>query len=107
MLQITDQAASHLQRIRGKKGHDASSVARLVHSDGRVKLLFADAPERGDEVVGFDGIRVCVAAEVAQAFADATIDARTKDGRTWLVVGRGQRAGAPSAAPVSRAGSTR
>ena len=87
MLNITTQAADHIQRVRGERGLDDSSIARFIRREGRVKLTFAKAAESGDKVHRLDGLRVAVAPEVADTFTDTTVDARTKDGKTWLVVG--------------------
>lgn len=85
-MHITEQAASHLQRIRTEKGHDDSKAARLVRNAGRVGLTFTAEPEHGDEVVGFEGIRVFIAPDVATTFEQSTIDAQTEDGKTFLVL---------------------
>jgi Fe-S cluster assembly iron-binding protein IscA len=96
MLQLTQQAAQHLVRVRGERGFDAEAAARFVSSGTGVGLTFARRPEPDDHVIKTSDIAIYVAPQVAEKLDAATIDVGEKDGRMGLVLKR-RRTPAPKA----------
>jgi Fe-S cluster assembly iron-binding protein IscA len=86
MMQITERAATYLERLRSEKGLDGKSGVRFVRNGAKVALRFAPAPEKGDRVVRRDGLAVYLAPEVVEKFDRSIVDARTREARTWLVL---------------------
>lgn len=84
MLQLTNDAVSHLARIRRERGQDGTAV-RLVRNNGRLGLTFAAAPEPDDRTIGAGEITVCVPPDVAETLANSTIDVKTEEGKSLLV----------------------
>ena len=85
MIQITRRAALYLEQLRSVRGFSQRAAARLVDRNGRVGLTFAERPERGDQLVPRRGLDIYLEPRVANRLDGSLIDARTKDGRTWLV----------------------
>lgn len=92
MLQLSPQAIDHLLRVRSQKGLDATAIPRFVRKAGRIGLTFARGPESGDMLVD-DGRMSTLIASSAADLVDATIDVRTEDDRSVLVVRRRRPAG--------------
>jgi hypothetical protein len=64
MLQITDQATTHLLRARTERGFDEQAGARFVRSSVGVGLTFSPAPEPGDEVLAGSALPIYVAEDI-------------------------------------------
>ena len=87
MLRLTPQAIDHLQRVRREKGFETTAIPRFVRDAGRLGLTFAKGPETGDRVVDNGRLSTLVASS-ASDLDNATIDVRTDEGRSILVVRR-------------------
>jgi Fe-S cluster assembly iron-binding protein IscA len=106
LLRLTPQAIDHLTRIRKERGVDSSLVPRFVRASGRLRLTFAKGPETGDRVVDDGRLPAIVASSASDLIDDATIDVRTQEGKSILLVRRRRRATSPaSAASTSSAAS--
>ncbi len=98
MLKLTPQAVDHLSRLRREKGLEANLVPRFVRSSGRLRLTFAKGPETGDRVVDDGRLSTIVASSASDLIDDATIDVKTEEGRSVLLVRRRRRSTAPATA---------
>lgn len=79
MLEITQQAAAHLIRLRAEGGHGPESGARFVRGTSSVAVTFALEPQPGDLILtGYD-LTVYVAEDVAEILDRSVID-ETSDG---------------------------
>jgi Fe-S cluster assembly iron-binding protein IscA len=86
MLQLTTEAARHLISLRRERGVGEDAGARFVGRGGRVGVTFAPGPVAGDHVVEAPSIKVFVAADIAEAMDQSTIDAQDENGITGLVI---------------------
>jgi Fe-S cluster assembly iron-binding protein IscA len=98
MLKLTTKAANHLRKVRKERGLDERAGARFVGKGGRVRLTFANAPQKGDKVVKGADIPVYVAPDVADTLDQSIIGARVQEGRTVLIFRRKAAAQATAAA---------
>jgi Fe-S cluster assembly iron-binding protein IscA len=104
MLRLTPQAIDHLARVRREKGLDSGLVPRFVRNSGRLRLTFARGPETGDRVVDDGRVSTIVASSASDLIEDATIDVRTEEGKSVLVVRRRRSGAAPASAPAGAPG---
>jgi Fe-S cluster assembly iron-binding protein IscA len=88
MLKLTPQAIDHLLRVRREKGLDTDAIPRFVRKAGRLGLTFARRPASGDRVVDDGRLSTLVASSASDLLDAATIDVRTEEGRSVLVVRR-------------------
>jgi Fe-S cluster assembly iron-binding protein IscA len=103
MLRLTSDATNHLVRVRQERGAGTDAGARLVRGGGGVRLTFTQTPEQGDKIVDASDIKVFVAPEIADALDTSVIDAKTEDGRTYLVIrATNGKSGAGAAKPSSK-----
>lgn len=87
MLQITEQATTHLLRARTEHGFDEHAGARFVRGSAGVGLTFASAPEPGDQVVAAgSALPVYVAEDAAAVLDQAVIDVAADNGESRLVL---------------------
>jgi Fe-S cluster assembly iron-binding protein IscA len=86
MLQITDQATTHLLRARAEGGFDKGAGARFVRGSAGVALTFASAPEPGDRVLAGSGLPIYVAEDVSAVLDRAVIDVAPDNGESRLVL---------------------
>jgi Fe-S cluster assembly iron-binding protein IscA len=86
MLEITQQATSHLIRVRAEQGYSADAGARFVRGTTGVGLTFATQPEQGDVVLAGPDLHVYVAEEVANVLDNAVIDETSEDGGSRLIL---------------------
>jgi Fe-S cluster assembly iron-binding protein IscA len=103
MLRLTSDATDHLVRVRQERGATKDAGARLVRGGGGVRLTFSQSPEQGDKVIDASDIKVFVAPEIADALDSSVIDAKTEDGRTYLVIRATNGKSASGAKPASKA----
>jgi Fe-S cluster assembly iron-binding protein IscA len=94
MLQITPQAEQHLIVLRVERGFGDKDGVRFLTNAGGVGLTFTAAPDPDDRVVEGTNLPIYVAPEAVAALEEATIDAKTEDGKTVLVIRRQRRPGA-------------
>jgi len=94
MLQLTVRAATLLKQERSQRGVPESFGLRIAQSesDSRspVHLEFTEAPAPGDEVSETNGLRLFVAAEIAEPLTEQAIDTKESDEGANLVI-RDQR----------------
>lgn len=93
MLQITPAANAHLIRLRKEQGLDERQAARFVAHEGKVRLTFASGGQPGDRELAGAGIRVLIAADVADRLDHAVVHAREDGGKGVLVIQDAPRAG--------------
>ena len=86
MLEITQQAAAHLIRLRAEGGHGPESGARFVRGTSSVALTFALEPQPGDLILAGYDLTVYVAEEVAEILDRSVIDATTDGGGVRLAL---------------------
>ncbi len=87
MLQVTPEAAKHLLRLRQERGFLPTTAPRFARGGAaRVGVTFVDGPEPDDRVVDGTQIPVYVAADIADALDSSVVDARSKEGKTVLVL---------------------
>lgn len=86
MLQITDQATTRLLRARTEGGFDEKAGARFVRGSAGVGLMFAPAPEQGDQVLTGSALPIYIAEEVSAVLDQAVIDVAADDGESRLVL---------------------
>lgn len=86
MLQITEQATTHLVLARTERGFDELAGARFVRGSAGVGLTFAPAPEPGDQVLGGTTLPIYVAEEVSAVLDQAVIDVAADAGEARLVI---------------------
>lgn len=91
MLQITPQAEKHLIDLRVERGFDDKDGVRFMTSAGGVGLTFTAAPDPNDRVVEGANLPVYIAPEAVAALEEATIDSKTEDGKTVLIIRRQRR----------------
>jgi Fe-S cluster assembly iron-binding protein IscA len=103
MLRLTSDATDHLVRVRQERGAANDAGARLVRGGGGVRLTFSQSPEQGDKVIDASDIKVFVAPEIADALDSSVIDAKTEDGRTYLVIRATNGKSRTGAKPASKA----
>jgi Fe-S cluster assembly iron-binding protein IscA len=87
MVQLTESAAKHLVRLRDERDRGTDSP-RFVLRRSRLRLTFAPTPEPGDAVVEHGELSVYVASDVVSSLDQAVIDARKKDGKSFLILRR-------------------
>ncbi len=94
MLQVTARAATLLKEERSRQGIPDDFGLRVGRptSDARdaLELRFTPEPRRDDEVGETNGLRVFVAAEVAEPLAEQAIDTQSSESGSDLVL-RDQR----------------
>jgi hypothetical protein len=88
MVQVTQQAAGRLVRLRDQRGFDRSFGARFVRGNNGVTLTFAATPQPGDQAVegGDLPISIFLAPDVVPALIGSTIDVKDRDGKEALVL---------------------
>jgi hypothetical protein len=87
MLQITEQATTHLLRARTESGFDEHAGARFVGGSAGVGLTFASAPEPGDQVLAAGSpLPIYVADDISAVLDQAVIDVAPDDGESRLVL---------------------
>lgn len=94
MLQITPQAEQHLIVVRVERGFDDKDGVRFLTNAGGVGLTFTAAPDPDDRVVEGANLPVYIAPDAVAALEQATIDIKTEDGKTVLVIRRQRHPGA-------------
>jgi Fe-S cluster assembly iron-binding protein IscA len=80
MLQVTARAATILKEARSQRGVPETFGLRVAqptsNSQSPIHLEFAESPALGDEVSEVNGLRLFVAAEVAEPLTEQAIDAQ-------------------------------
>ena len=84
MLQVTDRAAEILEQERAGRGVPDSFGLRVrqdgSNSTSMLHLEFTEEPVPGDQIGETNGVRLFVAADIADALADHAIDAAEDTG---------------------------
>jgi hypothetical protein len=103
MLRLTDQAADHLVNVRRERNLGAKAMPRFSRRAGKLVLKFVESPSEGDRLIHGGRISVLVAEDAVVRLESAFIDAKSKEGRTYLVVRKSSRdeAHAPRASRAS------
>lgn len=91
MLQVTEAAAAVVETMRQQAGAPEQAGVRIQLTqtdDGQegIGLAFREEPEQGDEITEQSGIKVFVQQELTDTLSEATLDARTTEEGTELVV---------------------
>jgi hypothetical protein len=91
MLAVTELALERLSRKLTRRGVAEGMALRFARQDGRWTLRL-DRESAGDTAFSHDGRKVLLLdAEVSQAMADMTLEARRTGGRARLKLRRGER----------------
>jgi Fe-S cluster assembly iron-binding protein IscA len=93
MLQITPQAEEHLIHLRVERGFNERDGVRFLTNAGGVGLTFTTSPDPDDRVVQGTNLPIYIAPNAVAALEEATIDAKTEEGKTVLVIRRQRRPG--------------
>lgn len=77
MLSITENAKAAITGITSQSGLPTSGGIRLTLAEDadRVEMSLSPEPERGDDVIDEDGVRVFVEEAVSPLLAEHTLDA--------------------------------
>ena len=80
MLQVTARAATILKEARSQRGVPETFGLRVAqptsNSQSSVHLEFTEQPAPGDQVSEANGLRLFVAAEIAEPLTEQAIDAQ-------------------------------
>jgi Fe-S cluster assembly iron-binding protein IscA len=90
MLQITENAALTLAKVRDAQGIPASHGVRLSGSTNEsgqhvVRIAFVEAPDQADHVAEQTGTEVYLAPEVADPLSDAVMDVEETEAGPQLI----------------------
>lgn len=94
MLKVTHDAATLLASARGSAGAPDDFGVRFFVAEttqegkARIGFEFVPAPQPEDDFIDQEEIPVYVAPELSESLGDATVDARSADGRSELVLKR-------------------
>lgn len=92
MLTLSEPAAEVLTQTRSERGIPDDAMVRVssvTSADGQepgISLGFVDEPQAGDQTGTSHGVGLCVAPEVADALAEATIDVQGGSDDPQLVI---------------------
>ena len=90
MLQVTARAATILKEARSQRGVPETFGLRVAqptsNSQSPVHLEFTEQPAPGDQVSEANGLRLFVAAEVAEPLDEQAIDAQGAEPGSDLVL---------------------
>ena len=90
MFQVTARAATVLKEARSQRGVPETFGLRIAQpeSDSRspVHLEFTEGPAAGDEVSEANGLRLFVAAEIAEPLTEQAIDTQEGPSGANLVI---------------------
>ena len=90
MLQVTARAATILKEARSQRGVPETFGLRIAqptpNSHCPVHLEFTEAPAPGDLVSETNGLRLFVAAEIAEPLTEQAIDAQAAEPGSDLVL---------------------
>ena len=90
MLQVTARAATLLKEARSQRGVPESFGLRIAQpvsdSQSPVHLEFTEGPAAGDEVSEANGLRLFVAAEIAEPLTEQAIDTQETPSGANLVI---------------------
>lgn len=78
MIEVTDKAVAQIVKMMKEQGKDGSSLRVCVKESGcsglEYVMDFTGAPEPGDQVVQFDGLRVVVDPKSAPYLQEIRLD---------------------------------
>ena len=92
MLQVTARAATILKEARSQRGVPETFGLRVAqptpssNSQSPVHLEFSEEPAPGDQVSEANGLRLFVAAEIAEPLSEQAIDAQGAEPGSDLVI---------------------
>jgi Fe-S cluster assembly iron-binding protein IscA len=89
MLTLSEAAATLLGEARARQGIPDDALLRVAAASGQeqgLRLGFVDQPQAGDQTGTAHGMKMCVAADVADDLEGTAIDVETIGDDTQLVI---------------------